>query len=476
MIPIIRVRELLAKDPDDAKRILSTNVLCYVPEPGATIGPQSRSSGLLMIIAVAVLIVLGALLKLYERPRGIIHKWRNNYRGEMQQSLFGNIITCIRCEQRYMLLVVRPVVALWLTLRVYADLLTSVVTSIFFVMALFAWVVVRLLDMSALSSFIWNQWTFGQIVALVLFAGPLIPLTACLWGGLLDAQISFLRRGFRRLRWPKLTRRSAAELPELPVDAAGQQGQPTPARTEVNGHSVKGLTIPEENGARARDDSESDSDGLANAYKDAFGIFPSSWCISALPLAAIPSLLHLVLLMVLPNIPPHPTPTTVLWKTIFWFIVYQPLALFVFILAGMIVEDRARRRRRMRSAYATIALITLVLTTGSIVDTLYGLSGIPMSYIGMGALGLCLLLYILYGFVARPSPLAKGKGRRYLREGDIEEGRPLLGPRRTTSDIRIPVRKAKRWHGPSRRPSHLKRGSYGTIDESSSLVTQPEGQ
>ena len=468
MIPVIRVREILASNPDDVQRILSTNVLCYVPEPGAPIGPRSRSSGLLMIITVGVLVILYGLLKLYERPRSIVFKWRDNYRGEMQQSLFGNIITCIRCEQRYMLLVVRPVVALWLTLRVYADLLTSVLTGIFLVMAIFAWVVVRLIEIRTLGSDVWGRWTFGQIVPLVLFAAPLVPLATCICSGLFSAQLACLRSIYRRLRWPSFTRRSAAELPELPVDQAGQPSRSSTVPIEANGHSVKG-----ENSLRANDVGN-ERNGLMSAYKDAFIIFPSSWCITTLPLAALPSLLHLVLLMVLTNISPYLTPSALLWKTIFWFIVYQPLALFVFILAGMIVEDRAKRRRRMRSAYAIIAIITFACTAASIFDTLYGLGGIPMSYIGMGVLGLSLLLYVLYGLVARPSPLAKGKGRRYLREGDLEEGRPLLGPRRTTSDIRIPVRKAKRWHGPSRRPSQLKRGSYGTIDELGSPAAQPE--
>ena len=474
MIPVIRVREILASNPDDVQRILSTNVLCYVPEPGEPIGPRSKSSGLLMIITVGVLVILYGLLKLYERPRSIVFKWRDNYRGEMQQSLFGNIITCIRCEQRYMLLVVRPVVALWLTLRVYADLLTSVLTGIFLVMAMFAWVVVRLIEIRTLGSDVWGRWTFGQIVPLVLFVAPLVPLATCICSGLFDALLACLRSIYRWLRRPRFTRRPAAELPELPVDQVGQPSQPTTMPTEANGHSVKGIRVAGENGVGMNDGVGSGRDGLMSAYKDAFIIFPSSWCITALPLAAFPSLLHLVLLMVLTNIPPYLTPSAILWKTIFWFIIYQPLALFVFILAGMIVEDRAKRRRRMRSAYAIIAIITFACTTASIFDTLYGLGGIPMSYIGMGVLGLSLLLYVLYGFVARPSPLAKGKGRRYLREGDLEEGRPLLGPRRTTSDIRIPVRKAKRWHGPSRRPSQFKRGSYGTIDELGSPAAQPE--
>lgn len=472
MTPIIRVREVFARDPDDVQSILSSDVLCYFPTKDWKIGTQSKSSSVLLAIFLGILVVACAVLKLFELPGSVVFKWRDHYRGEMQQALLGNMITCVRCEQRYVLLVVRPVLSLWLVLRIYAELLNSIVTHIFCIMAMFAWVVVRFIDIRNLGTPELSRWTFGQIFVLALSVAPFVSLGSCLWKVRWHIPGFGLRERLRSFKWPKLRLRKRMELPVDSTDQAGN-GNPVPTPAETTEQDFKGLGISDGERVRERDDPRTDQTDLASAYKAAHNIFPSLWFAIAIPLAAFPSLLHLVLLMVLPNVPGYPTPANVLWRTIFWFIVYQPLVLFLFLLSGMIVEERARRRRRLRSVYGTIAVVGFVLSTAAIFDTLYGLSGIPMSYIGMGALGLGFLLYLLYGLVAQPSPLAKGKGRRSLRDGDVEEGAPLLGPRRASSDVRIfPVRKAKRWHGPSRRPQQTKKRSYGTIDDSSSSAAR----
>ncbi len=463
MVPIVQVKEAFARHPDDVQKVLSTNVLCYFPGYGPKLGPRPISAGMLLAIVFGILVTASGLLKLYEMPGSIVFKWREHYRGEMQQSLLGDMITCIRCEQRYMLLVVRPILALWLVLRIYADLLNAIVTEIFCIMAVFAWVLVRFIDIRNLGPPELSRWTFGQIVALVLFVTPFASLGICLWKIRLSIPSFNLRSRLRYFKWPG---RSVKKASELPVESADQSDRPVSTIAEASESGAKGLGITEDEEAHERNPGN-EQHGFLGAYKVAHDVFPSTWFVIALPLAALPSLLHLVLLSVLPNVLGRPTPTNLLWKTIFWFVVYQPLLLFMFLLSGMIVEERVSRKVRLISTYGTLAVLTVGLSAAAILDTLFGLGGIPMSYIGMGTLGLGLLLYILYGLVARPSPLAKGKGRRLLREGDIEEGAPLLGPRRNTSDIRIPVRKPKRWHGPSRRPSQVKKRGYGTIDDSS---------
>ncbi|RYP72243.1 hypothetical protein DL770_007987 [Monosporascus sp. CRB-9-2] len=450
MIPIIRVRGMLASDPEYVQDILLSNVLCYLPEKGPKTGMRFVPAAILMAIVCGTVLVLCGILWLYERPGSVTFKWRDHYRGEMQRSFFGDVITCIRCEQRYTLLLVRPVLALWLVLRIYADLVNSVVGGMFCVMAMFAWVTMRFVDTRNLGpAETMGRWTFGQIVALVLFVAPFASLATYLW------EIRWTGI-FRRPQWLK-------GKSKQPVDQANENGDPLATPTAANGQTVDGPAVAEGGGISERTDSGQDETGFMSACKTASAHLPSSWFLTAFPIAALTSLLHLVLLMVLPNVLGHPSPADVFWKTIFWYLIYQPLLLFLFILAGMIVEERAKRTQTLRTAYGTIAAITVGLSTGALADTLYGLGGIPMSYIGMGALGLGLLVYILYGFVARPSPMAKGKGRTYLREGDNEENAPLLGPRRLVPDFR--VRRPKLWHGPSRRPQHLKRKSYGTIDD-----------
>ncbi|KAI0882328.1 uncharacterized protein GGS22DRAFT_170698 [Annulohypoxylon maeteangense] len=490
MVPIYQIKERLANEHDeDVQRriILTTNVLCYFPGHGAKFDtPHFRSGVTLVGIVVGVGLALFGVLRIYERPRSVIFKWRDHYRGEMERSFFGdgdNIITCIRCEQRHLLLVVRPVLALWLVLRLYADLLNSVLTEIICAAATFTWVVVRFIDVLRLGGTLEidsHHWNFGQIVALAFFAAPLGSLASCLCGIIGRVRFSndiFKCPKLQKPRWlQKLGKTSEPEqISENETDH--HSIQPESERTEeTNGLAAKDPTETvennhEEQGLEERTHLESGVDDLSKSidYVNTYKVLLSPRFIVALPVMGFSNLLHLVLLLLLPKVPGYPSPPDVLWRTIFWYLVYQPLLLFAFFLAGMVVEERVTNEGRMRVAYSIIAAVTAVLSTAAILDTLYGLGGIPMSYIGMGALGLVLLVYLLYGCVARPGPLAKGKGRR---NGDIEEAQPLLGGtledvrRRFIPEIRIfPVRRPKRWHGPSRRPQATRgRRGYGTID------------
>ncbi|KAI2469816.1 hypothetical protein F4781DRAFT_421742 [Annulohypoxylon bovei var. microspora] len=491
MVPIYQFRERLANEHDeDVQRriLLTTNVLCYFPGHGAKFEtPHFRSGITLVGIAVAIALAVFGILRIYERPRSVIFKWRDHYRGEMERSFFGdgnNVITCIRCEQRHLLLVVRPVLALWLVLRLYADFLNSVLTEIICTAATFTWVVVRFVDVLRLGGTLeidGHRWNFGQIIALAFFAAPFGSLASCLCGTLGGP---FLGNGF--FRWPKLQKpgwlQNFGKTPQLEQasenDTERHSIRPGSEHTErIDGLVAKDRAeavegSPEGQGLEERNNLETGVGDLSKSidYVNTYKVLLSPRFVIALPLMGFSNLLHLVLLLVLPKVPGYPSPPNVLWRTIFWYTVYQPLLLFAFILAGMVVEERVTKEGRMRIAYLIIAAITAVLSTAAILDTLYGLGGIPMSYMGMGALGLILLVYLLYGCVARPGPLAKGKGRG--RNGDIEEAQPLLGDslgdvrRRFIPDIRIfPVRRPKRWHGPSRRPQVTRgRRSYGTID------------
>ncbi|KAI1375328.1 hypothetical protein F4677DRAFT_134744 [Hypoxylon crocopeplum] len=493
MVPIYQMKERLADEHDeDAKRTMltTTNVLCYLPGRGARIDtPQFLSALALIGIAVVVGIAMLGILRLFERPSSVIFRWRDHYRGEMRQSFFGdgeNIITCIRCEQRHMLLVVRPILAFWLVLRIYADFLNSVLTEVVCASATFAWLAVRFVDVLRLGgSFEVNsqRWGFGQIVTLAFFAAPFGSLAGCLFGslrGLSFGKGPFRRPESRKFNWfSKFAKRAQPEqVPEPRNDVDEHSNQSESVRTEgpagSDGKDGKDSVEPSPKGQEERNNLEEDQDDALGRMYDVgnYKVLLSPRFVIALPLVGFSNLLHLVLLLVLPKVSGYPLTADVLWRTIFWYVVYQPLLLFAFFLAGMIVEERVTREGRMRCAYRIIGAITAVLSAVAIMDTLYGLGGIPMSYIGMGTLGLVLLVYLLYGCVARPGPLAKGKGRsRYSGggdEGDVEEGQPLLSEsgRKILPDVRIfPVRKQKRWHGPSRRPQVSRgRRSYGTIE------------
>ncbi|OTA97110.1 hypothetical protein M434DRAFT_392277 [Hypoxylon sp. CO27-5] len=486
MVPIYQIKERLANehDKDEQRRILlTTNALCYIPGHGARIDtPLFRSAITLIGIAVGVGLAVLGILRFYERPGSAIFKWRDHYRGEMQQSFLGdgdNIITCIRCEQRHLLLIIRPLLSFWLVLRVYADLLNSVLTEIICTTATFTWVVVRFVDVLCLGGSFEvdiHRWNFGQIIVLAFFVAPFGSLASCLCGRI--GELRFDNGPFRhpdlgKLKWPTsfAKRTQSGQPPE--EDAGLHSDHPESAciggtdALDAKNPEVVGVSQEEHAVGNSLVNNEDPTKPIDNA--STYKVFPSPRFAIALPLAAFSNLLHLVLLLALPKLPGYPSTPDVLWRTIFWYVVYQPLLLFAFFLAGMIVEERVTREGRMRAAYRVIAVVTAVLSTAAILDTLYGLGGIPMSYIGMGTLGLVLLVYLLYGCVARPGPLAKGKGRsRYLGGEDVEEGRPLLAEtrRKILPEVRLfPVKKQKLWHGPSRRPQITRgRRSYGTID------------
>ncbi|KAK7943395.1 uncharacterized protein PG986_012508 [Apiospora aurea] len=202
--------------------------------------------------------------------------------------------------------------------------------------------------------------------------------------------------------------------------------------------------------------------------------FGTPWFPVALPTLAFATVLYIALLFALPLVNAM-LPTEIVRLTGIWYLIYHPALILIFFLSCMAVEERTRSIEKAQATYRTLAAVTMFLSAVAVIDTIFGLGGIPMSYIAMGALGLSALIYILYGCVTGPGRLAKGKDRcNYTGDDDVEDQRtPLLGPRQVApppiAPVRtFPVRKAIRYHGPAKRARPGKSGlsksySYGTI-------------
>lgn len=248
-----------------------------------------------------------------------------------------------------------------------------------------------------------------------------------------------------------------------------------PSEAELEG-------IEEEDRGREYDEEQRENDE-ALACEDFFlGLqgqfyFQTTWLPIGLQVLVFATVLHMVLLFALPRMV-EMAPSHVLARTGAWYLLYQPLLLFVFLLASMVVEERSRPSEQARSAYLALGAAAALLSAGAVIDTIFGLGGTPMSYVALSALGLALLTYVLFGFVARPGRLAKGKDRSYMGEGDVEEQRSLLYSPAPTQQSSIPpgmppgsspirpfaVPRPIRYHGPARRPGAPKlqfRSKYG---------------
>ncbi|KAH8674218.1 hypothetical protein BX600DRAFT_227173 [Xylariales sp. PMI_506] len=134
LVPVGRMRQVILHDKENSLNILSSNVLCFFPGHGRDLSVEisgqvvlSWSVVLGLLIAIAVVSVAVMLL---ERPHGIMVKWCEHYRGEMREYLSGDHLSCARCEQRFILLVIRPFIAFWLTLRTYLDLMNSLIFQV----------------------------------------------------------------------------------------------------------------------------------------------------------------------------------------------------------------------------------------------------------------------------------------------------------------------------------------------------------
>ncbi|KAK7976799.1 pectate lyase superfamily protein-domain-containing protein [Apiospora arundinis] len=503
MVPTARMRTVTMAAPENQSQLLTTRALCYFPriDEGLDVDRGDRSSALAAAYVLALLCLVSIssiLLRLYERPGSTLYAWCQQYRGDMRKPLCGRWIECMRCEHRYLLLAVRPYLAFWLVLRLYTDLLNSILTELLCSGALLAWVTLRYFSIRAIDSSISMEWSLTQLIALVFFAAPLKGIADYLFAYKSKATSPAIAAApqprkptvprFSLFKWLRSTKK--VQEPEQPQqlddDEEGNETQPmiTPATHFVEDpiaveaeHAMEPLPLE----LGEVDHAEQAEGADLSAYKEMFAglegqiYFGTPWFPVALPTLAFATVLYITVLFALPLVNAM-LPTEIVRLTGIWYLIYHPALILIFFLTCMAVEERTRSSDKAQATYRTLAAVTMFLSAVAVIDTIFGLGGIPMSYVAMGALGLCGLIYVLYGCVTGPGRLAKGKDRSYMADGDVEDQRaPLLGPRPTPNLLirSFPVRKPVRYHGPAKRArggsklagssSNSNNQNYGTI-------------
>ncbi|KAK8018441.1 hypothetical protein PG991_007631 [Apiospora marii] len=488
MIPTARMRTVTMAAPEDQSLLLTTRAVCYFPKlgEGLDVSRGDRSSALAGAYVLALLCLVSIsslLLRLYEKPGSTLYSWCQQYRGDMRKPLSGHLIECVRCEHRYLLLAVRPYLALWLVLRVYTDLLNSILTELLCSGALLAWVVLRYFAIRAIDTSVGIEWSLTQFIALVFFAAPLKALADLLFTPKPAAPSlsepkpeKHSTPGFSLFGWL----RSTKQVQEQNVNEESDETQSLVTPSMQLAAEAEHANEPAGPALGDVDTVEHAEDVDVSSFKDLFtGLegqiyFGTPWFPVALPTLAFATVLYIALLFALPLVNAM-LPTEIVRLTGIWYLIYHPALILIFFLSCMAVEERTRSSEKAQATYRTLAAVTMFLSAVAVIDTIFGLGGIPMSYIAMGALGLSLLIYVLYGCVTGPGRLAKGKDRSsYMGDGDVEDQRtPLLGPRHVAPPPIVPVRtfpvrKAIRYHGPAKRARPGKSGlsksySYGTI-------------
>lgn len=184
----------------------------------------------------------------------------------------------------------------------------------------------------------------------------------------------------------------------------------------------------------------------------------TKWYALALPIVGSSCLLLVVLIFVTSMMGNSPPQSVVPTRLAAWFFVFAPLQVFFFILGAMVVQDRTKTRTRCQKLVYGIASAALaIVSVAAALDTAYGIGGYPMSYIGMATSALLAMMYLFYGYVARPARQAKGKGLAGTDDDDEESAllathtrprvRPSKGPRR-------PNRHGRRGYGTMAGPSY----------------------
>ncbi|KAK8117152.1 uncharacterized protein PG998_005433 [Apiospora kogelbergensis] len=437
MVPTARMRTVTMAAPENQSRLLTTRALCYFPriDEGLDVDRGDRSSALAgaYVLALLCLVSISAiLLRLYEKPGSTLYNWCQQYRGDMRKPLSGHWIECVRCEHRYLLLAVRPYLAFWLVLRLYTDMLNSILTELLCSGALLAWVVLRYFSIRAIDTSIGMEWSLTHRPKLSVF------------------------------NWIRSTKK--AQGPEQDDDEDSNETQPmiTPATRFVEDPmAAEAERVIEPIASELGDvDNVEQAEGAdLSAYREIFAgleghiYFGTPWFPVALPTLAFATVLYIALLFALPLVNAM-LPTEIVRLTGIWYLIYHPALILIFFLACMAVEERTRSSEKAQATYRILAAVTMFLSAVAVIDTIFGLGGIPMSYIAMGSLGLAGLIYVLYGCVTGPGRLAKGKDRSYMADGDVEDqSAPLLGPRPTPNLLirSFPVRKPVRYHGPAKR-------------------------
>lgn len=135
MIPVVRIKQAMSLHRHESDRdILAANAMCFFPGRGHIFPSQDINELLLRLSIIvgflAIVAALSLVVMIIERPHGILGKWCDHYRGEVREVAPSEQLLCARCEQRFILLVMRPFVAFWLTIRAHLDLLNSVLTEV----------------------------------------------------------------------------------------------------------------------------------------------------------------------------------------------------------------------------------------------------------------------------------------------------------------------------------------------------------
>ncbi|KAK9772209.1 putative Transmembrane protein [Seiridium cardinale] len=450
MVPIGWMKQAMSSHGEESRHdILTANVLCFFPGRGHALPSEELSQLMLGWSTIAgFLIIMAALavaVMVLERPEGILRKWCNYYRGEPREPSSDQLV-CARCEQRFVLLVMRPFVAFWLVLRAHLDLLNSVLVEITCTAALFLWIMLRFRELLQLQPFqaAETTLTFAHCIAFVTLLAPLKPVVEYICMTWRNSRGLAAFKSWVWWRKPDYQFLPAVECEGNPTgDGRVRCGRPEVTIASAGTSSSQGNTS-----SRRRA-------GITTPMHFKFYL-DTAWYVKALPVAGVSGLVQLVLMFVLPMTEGRPT-VEVLLQLAPWYVVFAPLQVLLFILAAMITEEREGSSEGMRRTYWALSAVFGVLSTAVVVDTVYGLGGYPMSYFGMATLGLMVVAHLLYGCVSKPGKFVKGKGTN---SDDIDEESALLGSR---TQIKIPVRRPKHLHGPSRRLAKQSIKTYGTM-------------
>jgi hypothetical protein len=182
----------------------------------------------------------------------------------------------------------------------------------------------------------------------------------------------------------------------------------------------------------------------------------TTWYALALPIVGSSYLLVVAIMFVSSALGERPQ-SAVPTELSAWFFIFAPLQGFLFILGAMIVYDRTTSPGSQKFTYSVTSAVFTIISVAAALDTMYGIGGYPVSYIGMATSGLAATIYLFYGYVAHATRDSKGKGLAG-RGGDEES--PLLEP--AASTITRP-RSSKR---PRQSKGRGRRG-YGTTEGAS---------
>lgn len=309
-----------------------------------------------------------------------------------------------------------------------------------------SWVTLRLLQLLQLQPLYAAETTleFAHLIALVTLLAPFKSFVEYAWTscrashGLKRFKVGLLRREPEPLLSP------ASESNEAPAGEGRTIACETAAPVTRNEGSTGQSRL------RYRRRMDLTAPLHLNFYLD------TVWYVEALPIAGMSALAQVVLMVALAITGKDPT-TVVVLQLVPWYVLFTPVQVLLFVLCAMITEERGGTTGSKKKIYWGLSAMFGLISIVAALDTIYGIGGIPMSYISMATTGLMIIAYALYGCISKPGKHVKGKGTN---SGEIDEESALLGSK---VQVRIPIRRPKYLHGPSRRLSKQSIKNYGTM-------------